>query len=227
MPPTWLPEVDESDMNDPEFFADANELANDLRVLEGFRWYRMALSERICAISADKSEDVLVMLRLEPTHQFAEFLYLLKAQRIETEAHIERLAEVHNEYIVGLTRDSEKMARLGLSTDRLLAAMFTADTMPRLIQNWRERPGAIDQSNLARLLVLVMSNETCRKVVVACAKAGFLTRDRTPYGTMMISSTGTLERVFAATLREARDKLIPQPDGTPAAAKPAVKRKRK
>jgi hypothetical protein len=76
--------------------------------------------------------------------------------------------------------------------------------MPRLLQNWREKPGTIDQSNLARLLVSVMSTETCRKLVVACAEAGCLRREKTPYGTIVVSSTGVLERIFGDCLREMR-----------------------
>jgi hypothetical protein len=84
--------------------------------------------------------------------------------------------------------------------------MFTSDTMPRLLQNWQEEPGAIDQSNLARFLGVVMSPETCRKTVVACAEAGFLVRRKSPYGTFIVKSAGDLERVFGSTLREARSR---------------------
>jgi hypothetical protein len=85
-----------------------------------------------------------------------------------------------------------------------LDAIFTADTMPRLLQNWRDNPGAIDQSNLARLLVGVMSTETCRKLVIAFAEAGFLKRERTPFGTIIVSSTGLMEHIFGYCVREMR-----------------------
>jgi hypothetical protein len=88
-----------------------------------------------------------------------------------------------------------------------LSAIFTADTFPRLVQNWRERPGAFDQSNLARLLAVAMSAETCRKVVVACADAGLLLRERTSYGTIIIVSTGVLEETLGRCLREARQRV--------------------
>ncbi|HEY1245709.1 MAG TPA: hypothetical protein VGF29_12865, partial [Hyphomicrobiaceae bacterium] len=94
-----------------------------------------------------------------------------------------------------------------LKEERLLGAIFTADTLPRLIQNWRERPGAFDQSNLARLLTVVMSAETCRKVVVACADAGLLRRERTSYGTIIIVSTGVLEETLAGCVRAARQRI--------------------
>jgi hypothetical protein len=100
------------------------------------------------------------------------------------------------------------MRRMGLKEERLLAAIFTADTLPRLVENWRERPGAFDQSNLARLLAAAMSAETCRKVVVACAEAGLLVRERTSYGTILIVSTGAMEETLGRCLREARRRVV-------------------
>jgi hypothetical protein len=107
-------------------------------------------------------------------------------------------------------KDPAKMERLGISRERALESMFTADTMPRLLQHWRESAGAIDQSNLARLLMSVMSTETCRKVVVACADARFLERKRTPYGTMLVFSNGTLEAIFGGCLRDLRMRIREQ-----------------
>jgi hypothetical protein len=148
---------------------------------------------------------VLSVLRLEATYQFAEFYYLLRARKIETENDIQRLADIHNKYIVDLTKDPKKMARLGLNSERLLDAMFAADTMRRLGQIWRDRLGTLDQSNLARLLVLVMSTETYRKVAVA--KAGFLQREESPYGMMLVCSNGVLEQVFGGCIRDLRHRI--------------------
>jgi len=185
-------------------FSSEDELVRDLKFLEILRWGRKEFSDRICQNSGTQAEQVLGVLRLDATYQFSEFFYLLQAHHIETADHLERLAELHNKYIVGLTKDKEKMGRMGLRLDRLLDAIFTADTMPRLLQNWSEKPGCIDQSNLARLLVGVMSAETCRKIVVACTEAGFLRRERTPYGTILVGSSGALERIFGECLREMR-----------------------
>jgi hypothetical protein len=52
-----------------------------------------------------------------------------------------------------------------------------------------------------------MSAETCRKVVVACADAGLLLRERTSYGTVLIVSTGVLEDTLGRCLREARGRM--------------------
>ena len=182
-------------------------LAADLKLLEQFRWFRMALSERICGQSATTDEKTLLTLRQEPTLQLAEFLYLLDCQNIRDAEQVDRMAELHNAYVVDVTKDQAKMDRLGLNKDRLLDAIFTSDTRPRLLQNWREEPGAIDQSNLARFLGVVMSAETCRKAVMACANAGFLQRKKTPYGTYLVRSNGTLERIFGTTLHDARMKV--------------------
>lgn len=183
------------------------ELEADLAFLEILRWGRRELVERLCRESRSQKDATLDVLRLEPGYHFAEFFYLLQARQITTAEDLAVLAELHNKYIVALTKDAGKMARLGLKLERLLDAMFTADTLPRLLQTWRERPGAIDQSNLARLLVAVMSTETCRKLVVACGEAGFLERSRTPFGTVVVSSTGALERIFGDCLREMRKRI--------------------
>ncbi|PWT89665.1 MAG: hypothetical protein C5B56_06710 [Proteobacteria bacterium] len=182
----------------------AADLEADLALLEILRWGRKEFVERLCRESRSDDEATLDVLRLEPGYHFAEFFYLLRARAIASAEDLEVLAELHNRYIVELTKDAGKMARLGLKLERLLDAIFTADTMPRLLQTWREHPGAIDQSNLARLLVAVMSTETCRKLVVACSEAGFLERSRTPFGTVVVSSTGALERIFGACLRDMR-----------------------
>jgi chorismate mutase len=184
-----------------------DEIEADLALLESLRWSKKELFDRICQESKSQDEKVLSVLRLEPAYQFAEFYYLLRARRIETEDDIQRLADIHNKYIVDLTKDPKKMARLGLNSERLLDAMFAADTMRRLAQIWRDRPGTLDQSNLARLLVLVMSTETCRKVAVACAKAGFLQREESPYGMMLVCSNGVLEQVFGGCIRDLRHRI--------------------
>jgi hypothetical protein len=183
---------------------------DELALLENLRWSRKEFVDRVCKASQTSEARVLAVLRLEATHQLAEFYFLLRGRGIETEADIQRLAELHNQYVVDIMKDPAKMERLGLSRERALEAMFTADTMPRLLQHWREHTGAIDQSNLARLLMSVMSTETCRKVIVACADAHFLERKRTPYGTVLVVSNGTLEEIFGGCLRDLRRRMREQ-----------------
>src|SRR5262249_24716509 len=184
-----------------------DEIEADLALLESLRWSKKEFFDRICQESKSQEERVLSVLRLEPTYQFAEFYYLLRARRIETEDDIQRLAGIHNKYIVDLTKDPKKMGRLSINFERMLDAMFGAGAVRSLSQIWRDRPGTLDQSNLARLLVLVMSTETCRKVAVACAKAGFLQREESPYGMMLLRSNGVLEQVFGGCIRDLRHRI--------------------
>jgi hypothetical protein len=188
-------------------FADPTEVEADLALLENLTTARKEFLDRLGAESHSKDEQVLASLRMESTYLLAEFLYLLRARGLETEEQVKLLADLQNDYIVELMKDSGKMARLGLTRDRLLDAMFTADTMPRLIQHWRERPGAIDQSNLARFLVTLMSTETCRKVLVACEAAGFIERQKSSFGTILVLSKGVLERLFGEHLRNLRRRM--------------------
>jgi hypothetical protein len=190
-----------------DVFADTGALTRDLALIENLQWFRKEFFDRACQASAKSDEDVLFVLRMEATYQIAEFFYLLRAQAIATEEQMRMLAEMHNQYIVDLTKDAAKMARLGLRADRLLDAMFTSDTLPRLLHHWAEKPGTFDQSNLARFLAVLMSTETCRKVVVACEKADFLTRARSPQGAVLVQSNGRLESIFGNCLRELRCKL--------------------
>ena len=185
----------------------ADQINRDLLFLECVQWMRKEFTERLCNASVSRDAGVLATLRLEATYQIAEFLYLLSAQGLKTAGQLATLIELHNEYIVNLTKDPAKMERLGLTKDRMLNAMFTADTLPRILQNWTERSGVFDQSNLARLLATTMSTETCRKIVVACHDAGFLDREKTAYGMILVSSRGTLERIFSDCLNEARRRL--------------------
>jgi hypothetical protein len=188
-------------------FSQTDALESDLELLEVLRWGRKEFADQLCRESRGLKPGILDVLRSEPAYQIAEFLYLLQARGIATEEDVANLAEIHNKYIVDLTKDAEKMRRLGLKRERLLDAIFTADTLPRLLQNWRERPGTIDQSNFARLLVTVMSSETCRKLAVAFAEAGFLTRERSAFGTILVSSTGIVEQIFGSCLREMRTRM--------------------
>jgi hypothetical protein len=184
------------------------ELQADLAMLEHVRASRKQFLDQICEQSRSIDDDVLATLRLESTYLLAEFLFLLRSMQITTVPQIEHFAELHNAHMVRLSKDPDKMARYGLTRDRILDAIFTGDTLPRLLRHWGERPGALDQSNLARFLVTLMSAETCRKIVVACEKAGYLTRHRLAGGATLVHSEGTLEALFGACLRSLRRQVM-------------------
>ena len=194
-------------MVDIDVFADRAALEADLDLHEGFLWAKVALSDRLVSASASRDPDLLDSLRIESMYQFCEFFYLLRARNIESAEMIELLADIHNQHLVDLSKDKTKLKRLGIRMERLLDAIFTGDTMQRLVETWREQPGRLDQSNLARFLVLVMSTETCRKLAVAASEAGFLTRTRSAFGSVLVTTTGVMEQIFGGVMRDLRTKI--------------------
>ena len=56
-----------------------------------------------------------------------------------------------------------------------------------------------------------MAPETCRQTAVTLTEAGYLERRRTPYQSVLVRSTGTLERLFARGLRQIRTALALDP----------------
>ena len=140
--------------------------------------------------------------------QIAEFFFLLRAFGLDSEEKIRRYAELHNQHLEELQADRAKMRRLGLSPTRIRKGMFSPDSIPKLVENYRSGNAAIDQSDLARLLIEVMSPETCRKTTVLLTEAGYLERRRSPYQSVLVRSTGALERVFSRSLRHVRAALV-------------------
>jgi hypothetical protein len=191
-----------------DIFSDSRAVDADLMLQECLLWSRAELFDRLTSASLSQNQETLETLRLDGMSQFAEFFYLIRARRIETTDQIAQLAEIHNEHIELLCKDIPKMKRLGLRKDRLLDAIFTSDTMPRLMEIWKLHPGRVDQSNLARFLATTMSTETCRKIVVASADAGFLSRSKSAFGSVLVQSTGIVEQVFGGVLRDLRRRLM-------------------
>jgi hypothetical protein len=183
----------------------ASEIEKDFSALDCVHRARFNFALRICEASISDDEDnVLSYLRLDKMFEFAEFFFTLKAMGLRDNGDIAVLADLHNVRIDKLLRDPGALARRGLRKDRLLDAIFTSDVRPRLDMIWNEQPGAIDQSNLARLLVTQMSSETTRSLAVASEKAGLLSRRRHPTGATVVLSTGVMEDVLEACLRDMR-----------------------
>jgi hypothetical protein len=183
---------------------DVADLEEDLRVLECLQRFRDEFIGDITSLSKCQDVKVIAALQLEAIQPFAEFFFSLRARGIASESDLERAANAHNNYIVGLAKNPLKAEQLGLRNERLIRAMFTGDTLPRLLRTWGEHPGSIDQSNLGRFLAAAMSAETARKLAMACSKAGFLERSRSPSGTVIVKSTGILEELYWRCLRRLR-----------------------
>ena len=183
---------------------ECEEIEKDFAALDIMSRARLNFEQRVCAISESKDEEVLETLRLEKMFEFAQFFFTIQAMGLNGPDDATMLADLHNEHLDKLLKDKAALRRRGLTADRLLKAIFTSDTKPRLEQIWRESPGALDQSNLARFLVTQMSSETARKFAEACEAAGFVKRTHHAFGATVVCSTGVMEKALSESLRDMR-----------------------
>lgn len=176
----------------------------DLAFMETLRRMRVRFHSEIVGASASKQPDVTACLRQESFFQVAEFFYAIRTYGIDSADKLRHLAILHNEHLAQIGKDSDRMLRFGLNPERIRTAVFADDALQKLLANFSgPRPG-FDQSDLARLLVTVMSTETCRKLVLAADKAKFVERVRSPFGAVLVVSLGVMERLYGDILREAR-----------------------
>lgn len=192
----------------PDPLEDDGETMRDIRTCEALHEARASFQDALVEGSAIQDRNFAAQLRQEPVYQMAEFFFLLRAFRLDGEEKIRRYAELHNRHLEELQADRTKMRRLGLSPTRVQKGKFSRDSIPKLVENYRAGDGAIDQSDLSRLLIEVMSPETCRKTAVTLTEAGYLERRRSPYQSVLVRSTGALERIVARSLRHVRSTLV-------------------
>ena len=201
-------EVPRSPDAEPDPLMDDGETMRDIRTCEALHEARASFQDALVKGSAIQDRHFSAQLRQEPVYQMAEFFFLLRAFRLDGDDKIRRYAELHNRHLEALQADRIKMRRLGLSPTRVQKGMFSRDSIPKLVENYRSGDGAIDQSDLSRLLIEVMSPETCRKTAVTLTEAGYLERRRSPYQSVLVRSSGALERIFARSLRHVRSTLV-------------------
>ena len=181
---------------------DDKDIIRDIALLQAYREARAWFNEQVIDTSLDKSDAALEILRTDFLYQIAEFYFLLSGFGIKSLEDFEGLIERHNSYLTSLLKDPNKMSRIGLNQQRVLKAIFDGETKPRVLKIWKDDPGTIDQSSLSRLLVGVMSDETARKVLVACEKAGFVTRTNSVFRLSLVKSNGILEGIYGQSLRK-------------------------
>ena len=183
---------------------DAAEREKDFAALDIMSKARLDFERRLCAASASQSEAVFETLRLDRMFEYAQFFFTIAMMGFDGPEDATLLADFHNEHMDRLLRDEADLKRRGITKERLLRAIFTSDVKPRLDLIWREQPGSLDQSNLARFLVAQMSSETTRKFTEACEAAGFVTRRQHPFGAVVVRSTGAMEKAMSEAMRAMR-----------------------
>ncbi len=186
---------------------EADEIRLDLEALQAYREARLEFSNRVVEFNQTSERETIAALRSDATYQLAEFIFLIVSFEINTEVEFDGLIERHNEYITNLLKDRDKCQRMGLRKDRLLSSIFDGEVRPRALKIWSDENGAIDQSSMARFLVTVMSDETTRKTLVACGKAGLIERELSVFRVVLVRPNGILEGIYGDCLRTARKKI--------------------
>ena len=199
--------VPRSPDTEPDPFASDEETMHDIRTCEVLHEARVDFHNALVEGSSVKDPHFVAQLRQDPAYQMAEFFYLLRAFRLDDEEKFRHYVDLHNRHLETLSEDRAKMRRLGLSPTRVRKGLFSQSSIPKLIENYRTGDAAIDQSDLSRFLIEVMSPETSRKTALALTEAGYLERRRSPYQSVLVRSTGALERIFARGLRHVRTAL--------------------
>ena len=172
--------------------------------METLRRMKARFQSTILAASATDNLDTTLSMRQESFFQLAEFFFAFRTFGIDSVEKLDRFADLHNRYLLEVRKDPDRMRRFGLSPERIDAALFTGENLKKLLANFSSQQSAIDQSDLARFLVTVMSTETCRKLVLAAEQAGFLNRTRSPFGAVLVSTNGKMDDIYGTVLREAR-----------------------
>ncbi|MEO0623644.1 MAG: hypothetical protein AAF183_15620 [Pseudomonadota bacterium] len=169
-------------------------------------FYR-ALCDRAAEAAPDKRRDrdggllrdYVALLRSDGAGQIAEFFYLIEELGLKDAERFREFLVEHNASMRGYLADPERMRALGLTPQRVEAALFSDEQMSfiKLVSP----PGQIylDQSALGRLLAEAMAPESCRRVAIALAEGGLLLRHQV--GHVLISSDGTLESLYRQHLR--------------------------
>jgi hypothetical protein len=188
---------------DPGFLAHhwsvtaVNELKKNWLALDMVRRAKATFVDHLCRESLSQDAAILGHLASDPMFAFAEFYYAIHAMGLTGADDIIVLLDMHNERIAAL-------ANIWLPPHWLAGAIFPDVELIRLEEIWRDMPGGLQQSMLARFLAPHMREEIVYMLVIACEEAGFVTRTATVRNSVVVSSTGVMEEIMTTCLRDMR-----------------------
>lgn len=172
-----------------------------------------ALADRAAEAAPDKRRDrdggllrdYVSLVRSEGAAQIAEFFYLVEELGLRDADRFRGFLDQHNSAMQSYLDDPPRMRALGLTPQRIEAAIFTEEQMNFIGVVSPAGALYLDQSSLGRLLAEAMAPESCRKIAIALAEGGLLLRHNV--GHVLISSDGTLEALYRAHLRTVVDAI--------------------
>ncbi len=189
----------------------------DIAVFENVSLARARFFDDIVANRNKNSRIGARELRQDTVYQLAEFYYLLEVFDIDGADGLTRLGMAHNKKIEELCESEDLHDKLGIQPQRLHDAMFDSDEkFARLQANCGANGVRLSQSDLARFVIEYMSPETCRNVVKVLAESGYLHLSNSPFGAVLVSSSGKLEEYYGEHIRSLRRALAALSDNAPA-----------
>ena len=138
-------------------------------------------------------EDVDV-LRGNGTYHIAEFYYCVQEYNLGDRQNIIFFLKSHNEGMQEYISNKENCDLIGFSKSGAEEAIFSEVQIEKVVQNISGNTLRLDQSDVGRILLPMISPETTRKALVTLDKGGLITRIK--IGQVLIVSTGTLEKYF-------------------------------
>ena len=187
--------------------SDVSRNTANLRVCEVLHEARAKFELNMVTEAAIEDKHFARQMLQQPIYQMVEFFYLTHAFQLDSAVKIRRYAELHNIHLEALQTDHTRISRMGLTLTRVRQGIFPKDCILKLVENYSLRKAALDQSDLSRFLIETMSRETCRKTVLVLTRAGYLERERSPYKSILVRSTGVMESLFTDHLEYVRSRL--------------------
>ncbi len=177
-----------------------NDLKKNFVALDLFRRAKATFIDRLCRESMSKDAAVLSQLASDPMFDFAEFYYAIHAFGLAGQDDVIVLLDLHNARVASL-------AKAPCVQRDLTGAIFPDVDLVRLEEIWRDMPGSLEQSTLARFLSPTMSEDSVHMLVIACEAAGFVTRTATVRNSVVVSSVGIMEEIMTECLRDLRSAI--------------------
>jgi hypothetical protein len=180
---------------------------HDVALLVAIREARQRTMDRLAGCASDlQAFERLISAQRDLVFLIAEFFYALKAMDISSPDKVIAFIEKHNQHI-DRRCNTEFTGKVGGLADRLRQSKFGPAAIRMIQLSLKDRGRLVlSQSDIARFLVEVMSDESCRRVISGLCEAGLLVRqeEKANKAILVWSERGVLEAAFGRHLAELR-----------------------
>ncbi len=185
------------------------ELEADIRLFEEMFTAKARFFDQIIENRNSNADLEVRELRQENVYEIAEFYYLIRVFGIDSPVKLKKFARSHNKNVEELLGNKSQLEKLGVQPQRLQDARFeTPEKLERLVLNCGKGGIRLSQTDLARFLVEYMSFETSRMTVKILGEAGYLKLSKSPFGAVLVKSTGQLEDIYGDYIRSFRKGIM-------------------